>query len=104
MASRGPAARRSARGSPRMWRGVRARSARPAIRGHAGGLADVAPDRVRKLLARHVDEAVAIADGDRKALRERKQPFDEAADDAENRRRIGRRIETKMGIDDGAEF
>ena len=81
-----PAAARSAPASPQMWHGARARSARAAIRpATPRGLADVAPDRLRQLLARHVDQPVAIADGDREPLREGKQPFHEPADHAEDR-------------------
>ena len=71
---------------------------------HARGLADILPDRLRQLLARHVDQPVAIADGDRQPLREREQPFDQPADDTEDRRRVRRRIKAEMRIHDGAEF
>ena len=70
----------------------------------ARGLADVPPDRPRQFLARHVHQPVGVADGDRQALRKREQPFNQAADDAEDRRLIRRRIEAEMRIDDGAEF
>ena len=53
---------------------------------NAAGLADVPPDRLRELLARHVHQPVAIADGDRQPLRKREQPFHQPADDAEDRR------------------
>src|SRR4029450_7499578 len=58
----------------------------------AGGLADVPPDRQREFFARHVDQAVAIADGDRQPLRKCEQPFHEATDDAEDRRGCAGRI------------
>ena len=71
---------------------------------HAGRLADVPPDRLRQLLARHIDQPVAIADGDRQPLRERKQPLHQAADDAEIGGASLGRIEAEMRVDDGAEF
>ena len=57
----------------------------------ARGLADIPPDRLRQLLARHIHQPVAIADGDRQPLRKREQPFHQAADHAEDRpaRRFG---------------
>src|ERR1700716_1371912 len=42
---------------------------------HTRRFADIPPDRLRELLSGHIDQPVAIADGNRQALREREQPL-----------------------------
>ena len=49
-------------------------------------LRDLAPDRLRELLARRVEEPVAGADGDREPARKGEQPFHRAVEHAEDRR------------------
>src|SRR6266702_8782914 len=63
---------------------------------HAAGLADIPPDRLREFLARHVHQAVGIADGDRQPLRECKQPLHQPALDAQYRRHLLGRIDAEM--------
>ena len=59
---------------------------------------------LRQALARHVQQPVAAADGDRQAAGKREQPFDGAVDDADHGREAGRRIDAEMRVDDGAEL
>src|ERR1700738_494226 len=67
-------------------------------------LADIPPKRLRELIAGHVHEPVAIADGDRKPLRKRKQPLHQSTHYTDERRHIARRIEPEMRVDDRPEF
>src|ERR1700690_357276 len=71
---------------------------------YAGNFADIPPDRLRQLLARHIHQPVAIADGDRQALREGEQPFHQSPDDPDQRGHVLRRIEAEMGVYDRPEF
>ncbi len=67
-------------------------------------LADISPDRLRQFLTRHIHQPVAIADGDRQALREREQPFHQSADNPGNRRHVLWRIEAEMRVHDRAKI
>ena len=61
-----------------------------------GSLADIPPERLGELLARHIDQPVSAADGDRQALGEREKPFHQPSHDAQNGWQVLRRLETKM--------
>ena len=73
------------------------------VASHAGHLGDILPDRLRKLLARGLDEAVGGADGRGDPVGIGEQPFGSAVDDAEQARKVFGRRDLEMRIDDRAE-
>ena len=70
----------------------------------SGHARDFAPDRRRQLFPRRVDQPVTGADGDRKPAGKGEDPLHRAVEHAENERRIRRRIDAEMGVDDGAKL
>ena len=87
IASRRPGAWRPAPASPRRSRAARARSARAAARRGKPAIAATSRQIVcGELLARHVEQPVGAADGDREPAGKREQPFDVAVEHADDRR------------------
>ena len=60
------------------------------------------PYRLGQHRARHLHQAVGIADRDRQPAREGEDPFGRAVDDAEHRRHAGRHVDAEMRVGDGA--
>ena len=76
---------------------------RRQVGGNSRGVGDLAPDRLRELGARHVQQPVGAADGHRQPARERENPLGRAVD---QRRCIGGTsgggVDPEMRVDDGA--
>ena len=62
------------------------------------------PDLGRERVARSVDEAVSVANGDREPIWESEQPFDLSVHDADDRRLAARRLDMEMDIENGTKF
>ena len=100
--SRGRAVWRSVPASPRTSPAARARSATAAARRQFPRPRHLLPYRLRQLRARHVHQAVGIADRHRQPALEGEDPFGRAVDDADHRRHARRDVDAEMRVGDGA--
>ena len=75
---------------------------RRQVGGNSRGFGDLVPDRLRKLRARHVHQAVGAADRHRQPPFERENPFGRRVDQPLHRRHAGRHVDLEMGVGDGA--